>query len=120
MGDNLAGRLWFVTEDELEKLVETMKALVMARQFLKWSYVAAWAMRSDNPIHLDVFQMAQATLEMVTERLTQMALLNLEELYSAQGEYGVRHHFASMMFLRSTVMRYQQRILAVEDSSFIL
>jgi hypothetical protein len=117
-GDNLAGRLWFVTEDELEKLVEAMETLVLARQFLKWSYVAAWAMRNDNPVHLDVFQMSQATLELVTERLTQMALLNLEELYTGQGVRGVRHHFVSMTFLHSTVLRYQQRIMAIEDSSF--
>lgn len=115
-GESLAGRLWFVAEQEFETLVETTEELVAARQFLKWSYVAAWAIRSE-PVKLDVFQMSQATLELVTERLTQMALANLEQVFATQGERGVRLHFRAMTFLRSTIRRYKQRILAIEDSS---
>jgi len=117
-GDRLASRLRFVADEELELLVETTEKLVAARRFVKWSYVAAWALRNES-VKLDVFTMSQATLELVTERLTQMTLAtNLENLYHAKGERGVRLHFRSMRFLGSTIRRYKQRMLSIEDALF--
>jgi hypothetical protein len=115
-GESLACRFWFVAEEEFDILVETTEELVSARRFLKWSYVAAWAIRSDS-IKLEVFTLSQATLELVTERLTQMAFANLEQVYNTKGERGVRLHFRSMGFLLTTIRRYQQRIVAIEDGS---
>lgn len=111
-----ADKRWFISEEAFELLVEAWRVLVRGRQFLKWSYVAAWALRHDAT-ELDVFSMSQATLELVTERLNQMTLENTEVIYQEQGERGVRNHFRAMAFLSSTVGRYQLRILFLDEAA---
>lgn len=96
-------------EEAFEVILKAWEVQVSARQFLKWSYVASWALRHDAS-KLDVFTMAQATLELVTERLNLMALVNVESVYRMKGEHGMKMHFRAIGFLRSTVSRYQLRI----------
>ena len=107
---------WFPTEEAFDVLVEAWEALVRGRRFLKWSYVAAWALRQSSA-ELDVFGMSQATLELVTERLNYMALADTESLYHTDGERGLRMHFHAMEFLSSTVGSYQLRILSLGQAS---
>lgn len=105
-------QLWFIDEIESKQLVEIIKVLIQARQFLKFSYVEAWSIQCD-PKGKDVFTSYQASLELMTERLGQMAdnIHGLCRVYNDEGDHGIRMHFRSMSFVASTVQQFQHRIL---------
>jgi hypothetical protein len=111
--DEIAQKFWFLSEDYFDTLVEAQTTLVTARNFLKHAFIALWAMRGE-PVKRDFFESHQATLEIVTERLSQMATAKLDEIFKVQGERALRLHFRSMGFLTSSVQSYMQRILSLE------
>jgi hypothetical protein len=106
----VADRLFFVTDDELETLFAATEELVGARQFLKRSYVEAWAER-DDASKRTLLASSQATLEFVTERLSQMTQTDLPAVYTKGGERSIRMHFRAMEFLRSTIVKYKERVV---------
>jgi ariadne-1 len=114
----IASKLWFVSDDEFELLLESMESLSAARNFLKWSYVAAWAMRRSTRI-LDMFTLLQGTLELVVERLSVMIQGNYDDVYKLEGENGVRMHFRAIGFLQSSVCQYQKRILSFVNQNHV-
>ena len=71
-----------------------------------------WALRH-SAAELDVFGMSQATLELITELINQMTLVNIKSVYHTHGDCGIRMHCQAMVFLSSTVGRYQLRILSL-------
>jgi hypothetical protein len=106
-----ASKLWFVSDEEFELLFESMESLATARNFLKWSYVAAWAMQRSAQ-KLDMFTSLQGTLELVEERLSLIIVQgNLDDVYKLEGEQGVRMQFRAIGFLQSCIRQYQKRIL---------
>jgi ariadne-1 len=112
--DEIAKKFWFLSEDHYDTLVEAQKTLVTARNFLKYSFIAVWAMRRE-PVKRGFFESHQATLEMVTERLSQMTIARWDEIYKLQGERALCLHFRSMGFLTLSVQSYMQRILTLES-----
>ena len=104
---------WFLTQEDEEIARRALETLVMARNFLKYSYVAAYGMRS-QPERLAVFERYQSTLEMFTERLSQLTETNLHPLYVERGEAHVKNHFQAMNFYHVSVASYLDRILATD------
>ena len=92
---------------------EAAEALLTARRFLKHSYVAAWAIR-DDVAKREVFESHQATLELLTERLSRMTMANIDPIFHEHGAKGIRDHFRSMAFHTSSVMEYMQRIQSLD------
>lgn len=110
--DKIAKKFWFLSEDHYDTLVEAQKTLVTARNFLKFSFIAVWAMR--EPVKRGFFESHQATLEMVTERLNQMTTARWEDIYKVHGERALNLHFRSMAFLTLSVRSYIQRIISLD------
>jgi ariadne-1 len=112
--EEIAKKFWFLSEAHYDTLVEAQMTLVKARNFLKHSFIAVWAMRRE-PVKRGFFESHQATLEMVTERLSQMTIARWDEIYKLQGERALCLHFRSMGFLTLSVQSYIQRILSLES-----
>lgn len=114
--EKVSNKLWFLDESEREQLIGSVKALIEARQFLKFSYVEVWSMRT-NYGKKDLFSSYQASLELMTERLSRMteSLEGLEKIYLVDGDRGIYMHFRSMTFVASTVQKFQHRILNIDE-----
>jgi hypothetical protein len=108
--EKLVEMFWFLSEDHEEILRMVLETLVEARNFLKHSYVAAFGMRN-KPARLKRLETHQATLELFTERLSQLAETNLHPLYLVHGEQRVKNHFRAMSFYQVSVANYMERIL---------
>jgi len=108
--------LWFASDDDLEHMMTAASTLVQARNFLKNSYVAAWAMRKDLE-HRDVFDSHQANLELFTEKLSQLLLTKVHQLYAEQGARAIHMHFRAMVFSTASVDRYMERIITFMESN---
>lgn len=108
--------LWFASEEDLDNLLNAAKTLVQARNFLKNSYVAAWAMRKDLE-HRDAFDSHQANLELFTEKLSQLLLTKMHQLYAEQGPRAVRVHFRAMLFSTASLEQYMKRIVSFIGSN---
>ena len=101
----------FLTSDDEAILQQALKTVIDARRFLKNSYIASLASRSD-PKKLAVLESQQAALEIFTERLSQLTETNLQRLYMEQGEKRVQAHFQKEDFYRISVINYIDRFLA--------
>jgi hypothetical protein len=64
-----------------------------------------------KPARLKRLETHQATLELFTERLSQLAETNLHPLYLVHGEQRVKNHFRAMSFYQVSVANYMERIL---------
>ena len=106
-----AETLWFASDDDLESMLQAAKMLVRARNFLKNSYVAAWAMRNDLE-HRSTFDSHQANLEMITEKLSQLLLTKVHQLYIEQGARAINMHFRAILFCTTSLEQYMERITA--------
>jgi ariadne-1 len=103
--------LWFASDEDLDNLYTAATSLVRARNFLKNSYVAAWAMRNDLE-HRDVFESHQANLELFTEKLSQLLLLTkVHQLYIEQGARAIHMHFRAIAFSTGSILKYMDRVL---------
>jgi IBR domain, a half RING-finger domain/Zinc finger, C3HC4 type (RING finger) len=112
----LTERFWFVTDEELEVLSDAVESLAVARRFLKYSYVTAWAKGLDVASHQRrAYECHQATLELVTERLSNMTVVKWDDLYSTQGERGVRRFFGAISFHTSCISQYMTRLQLLEE-----
>jgi len=114
----LTEKVWFRGDmDEVEIHRRVAHTLVQARHFLKSSYVEAWALKSDNAsadqTRCEIFESQQATLELITERLSHFSQRNLDQLFDHSHLLGIRMHYRTLSFLVSCVEQYQQRILAL-------
>ena len=109
--EKLVEMFWFLSVDHEEILRMVLETLVDARTFLKHSYVAAFGMRKE-PARLKRLETHQATLELFTERLSQLAETNLHPLYLVHGEEHVKNHFRAMSFYQVSVANYMERINA--------
>jgi hypothetical protein len=94
-----------------ESLLAAVKTLVTAREFLKNSYIAAWALRND--VQREIFESHQATLEHVTEQLSYRTTQNVDAVYSDR----IQSHFRSIDFLTICVTKYMQRIQSLDLES---
>lgn len=101
--------LWFASDEDLDNILHANRTLVRARSFLKNSYVAAWAMRKDLE-HRDDFESHQANLELFTEKLSQLLLTKVQQLYTEQGARAIHMHFRAMVFSTASVISYMDRM----------
>lgn len=101
--------LWFASDEDLNTILHATRTLVRARNFLKNSYVAAWAMRKDLE-HRDVFESHQANLELFAEKLSQLLLTKVQQLYTEQGARAIHMHFRAMVFSTASVISYMDRM----------
>jgi ariadne-1 len=108
--------LWFASDDDLELMQNATETLVRARNFLKNSYVSAWAMRN-NLDQRDLFESRQANLELFTEKLSQLLLTKVHQLYMEQGARAIHLHFRAMSFSTESIIRYMSRILSVVEGT---
>lgn len=108
--------LWFASDDDLESMLFAAKTLVRARNFLKNSYVAAWAMRNDVK-HRSAFDSHQANLELFTEKLSQLLLTKVHQLYTEQGARAIHMHFRAIQFSTASLEQYMGRITKFINSS---
>ncbi|CAB9520759.1 IBR domain-containing protein 1 [Seminavis robusta] len=102
--------LWFASDDDLDNMYTAARTLVRARNFLKNSYVAAWAMRKDLE-HRDVFESHQANLELFTEKLSQLLLTKVHQLYIEHGAGAIHMHFRAMIFSTGSLLKYMDRMI---------
>jgi ariadne-1 len=117
--EKLVEMFWFLSEDHEEIQRMVLETLVDARNFLKHSYVAAFGMRNE-PARLKRLETHQATLELFTERLSQLAETNLHPLYLVHGEQHVTTHFRAMSFYQVSVANYMERILTSKSARILV
>ncbi|KAL7577399.1 hypothetical protein ACA910_002123 [Epithemia clementina (nom. ined.)] len=127
-------RIGYSNEDEIEKLESCVLALAKSRSFLKHSYIARWAKAKNRADHkgndkddgkrdsrqttkneqdgwLLLFEAQQATLELVTERLSQLILsTSLIQLEHREGARGRRRFFRVLEFQQSSIEKYMVRM----------
>ena len=108
--------LWFASDDDLESMLFAAKTLVRSRNFLKNSYVAAWAMRNDVK-HRSAFDSHQANLELFTEKLSQLLLTKVHQLNTEQGARAIHMHFRAIQFSTASLEQYMGRITKFINSS---
>ena len=106
--------LWYANESEIGLYVAAFGLLVEARSFLKYSYVAAWSQHADVAKH---FQHQQAILEVATEKLTQLTISRLDDIYTYKGYPGMQFVFRSIDFHSSIVRECICRLNAMKQSS---
>ena len=111
-----AESLWFASDEDLDSMLKGGRTLVKARNFLKNSYVAAWAMRTDLE-HRDIFESHQANLELFTEKLSQLLLTKVHQLYAEQGARAIDMHFRAIVFSTTSLEQYMSRIINFIDQN---
>jgi hypothetical protein len=108
--------LWFASDDDLDGMLSAAETLVQARHFLKNSYVAAWAMRKMTHLdERDSFENHQANLELFTEKLSQLILTNVHNLYVEHGGRAIHMHFRAMTFSTASLVKYMSRIQSLME-----
>eukprot|EP00977_Amphora_coffeiformis_P018254 scaffold6345_cov155-Amphora_coffeaeformis.AAC.6 len=105
--------LWYAKEHEIELYILAFDLLVEARSFLKYSYVAAWSKHDDAA---KPFQRQQAILEVATEKLTQLTMSRLDDIYTFKGYPGIQLVFRSIYFHSSIVRECIDRLNAMNQN----
>merc|ERR1712038_481588 len=93
-----------------------------ARRFLKYSYIFAWNhnhhSKNTSGDSRDIFlpfSIHQATLELLTERLSHMThRTDMHKLYASEGLARIRNFFRGMQFHAFSMRKYIQRIESLE------
>lgn len=111
--ESLLDKLWLLSEDDARALVDAEETLVKCRGFLKNSYVAAYGMKDDEE-RRNIFERHQGALELLTETLSGLTELNLDNVYVDRGEYGFRLYLRSIVFYTSVVCKYMERITTLD------
>ena len=115
--EKLATDMWFVSDEYLDLRERAARTLLEARNFLKNSYVAAWAMKDKLDIR-DSFESYQANLELFTEKLSLLliAMTKLHNLHHEGGERAIHMHFRAVLFSTTSIEKYMGRILSLLDN----
>ena len=111
----LADRRFDLQDASVDIVESSRAALLDARRFLKFSYVAARdiALRSTD---LRTFESHQGTLELFVEKLSRLSESSLTALYNNGGEQAVHLRLRSLAFYTRSVKRYTERVQSITDS----
>lgn len=101
---------WPQAENEIDTYKKVARFLISARDCLKLSYVEAWAL-IDDPIKRELLENHQATLELITERISLLVHQTLEKVYRHGGLRSIRRHCRKMAFLACCAELCQERIV---------
>jgi hypothetical protein len=106
---HLLDKFWLLSEEDALERVKAEETLVDCRHFLKNSYIAAYGMKDDRS-RRKVFESHQGALELLTETLSGLMELSLDNVYVERGENALRLHLRAISFYTSIVSKYMERI----------
>jgi hypothetical protein len=107
--------LWYAPATNIDLYLRTFPFLVQARSFLKFSYVKAFANDKGSRKQEDSFQAQQAILELSTEKLTQLCMTSIDQLYStgfthSESSVSLEFMFQSMRFHSAVLQECMNRL----------
>jgi hypothetical protein len=86
---------------------------------LKNTYITSFGLRTKSTL-LSEYESHQGALELLTEKLSQLTEMNLQRIYTENGEQCVINHFQRLMVYRVSVSNYMNRILNLNPRSLSL
>jgi len=113
--DTLVRRITIMNDDAAYVLFRTWEILIDCRRFLKYSYVAAYAMQDEDKLW--IFQTYQGVLESFVERLCYLAEMDVMSVYRDGGNNSVSNHLRSLSFFTTYVEKYTRRIVRFTTST---